>query len=45
MTGADYGNATHTGLVFLPMNQAKQAVINNFITQRKRNYHGKNWSR
>ncbi len=35
VTGADYGNGTHTGLVFLPMNQAKQAEINNFITERR----------
>ena len=35
MKGPEYGNAIHTGLVFLPMNQAKQAVINNFIQQRR----------
>jgi hypothetical protein len=35
MKGPEYGNSIHTGLVFLPMNQAKQAVINNFIQQRR----------
>lgn len=35
MKGPEYGNAIHTGLYFLPMNQAKQAVINNFIQQRR----------
>ncbi len=35
MKGPEYGNAIHTGLIFLPMNQAKQAVINNFIQQRR----------
>ena len=35
MDGAEYGEAIHTGLHFMPMNQAKQAVINNFIQQRR----------
>lgn len=35
MKGPEYGNSIHTGLHFLPMNQAKQAVINNFIQQRR----------
>lgn len=35
MKGPEYGNSIHTGLIFLPMNQAKQAVINNFIQQRR----------
>lgn len=35
MKGPEYGNAVHTGLIFLPMNVAKQAVINNFIQQRR----------
>lgn len=35
MKGPEYGNSIHTGLYFLPMNQAKQAVINNFIQQRR----------
>jgi len=35
MKGPEYGNAVHTGLHFMPMNQAKQAVINNFIQQRR----------
>lgn len=35
MEGAEYGDAIHTGLHFMPMNQAKQAVINNFIQQRR----------
>ena len=35
MVGPEYGEAIHTGLHFMPMNQAKQAVINNFIQQRR----------
>jgi hypothetical protein len=35
MDGSEYGEAIHTGLHFMPMNQAKQAVINNFIQQRR----------
>jgi hypothetical protein len=35
MEGPEYGESTHTGLQFLPMNQAKQAVINAFIQQRR----------
>ena len=35
MKGPEFGNAVHTGMMFMPMNQAKQAVINNFIQQRR----------
>jgi hypothetical protein len=35
MAAPEFGDAIHTGLHFMPMNQAKQAVINNFIQQRR----------